>query len=443
MYRRVSPRIWPTAMKKSWRPFGHALKRQPIVLSLIFASLSTVLLLMWIWNTDPVNAQSTDSSPDAVTLQVLTTQAEISGTVRVIVQLNTNFAPVGGLSSISAFAQGWRISTVQTAITAQVNAANARVLSTFDAIPYMVIEANAKGLAELAALDEVVAIVEDKLNYPTLASSVPNIQGDQAWAAGHTGSRQAVAIIDTGVETDHDAFGNGSRIVAEACYSTTSSANNTISLCPNQASSSTATGSGADCVDTATALGYSGAASECTHGTHVAGIAAGDDGSSNIGVAPDADIIAIQAASLVTSSDSVGFYTSDIIRGLQYVLTLHNSGNYSIAAVNMSLGDGTENSSYCDSSESARKAAIDNLRSVGIATIVAAGNEGYTDGINAPACISSAVSVGATYDGTDQIVDFSNISSYLDLLAPGTYIDAAVPGNSTGEKRAPPWPRLM
>ncbi|MEZ4618427.1 MAG: hypothetical protein R2867_23335 [Caldilineaceae bacterium] len=53
-----------------------------------------------------------------------------------------------------------------------------------------------------------------------------------------------------------------------------------------------------------------------------------------------------------------------------------------------------------------RKAAIDNLRSVGIATIAAAGNEGHTNGISAPACISSVVSVGATYDANDKIVDF-------------------------------------
>ena len=46
------------------------------------------------------------------------------------------------------------------------------------------------------------------------------------------------------------------------------------------------------------------------------------------------------------------------------------------------------------------KDAMSLLRSVNIATIVASGNESLTNALGYPACISSAVSVGATGDGS-------------------------------------------
>ena len=423
MHRCASLRFWP--QKKSLLFFST---------SLFTGLLASIIVTMLVISRVPVAAQDGPNLEDLTTFSDLQAIVNEQGSIRVIVQVDTTFTPIGELSFLAGITQEWRIDRAQQSIGNQLDTQNATVVSNFKTIPYMVLEVNAAGLAELTAMDSVISIEEDRLEYLTLSDSIPNIQGDQVWTAGYTGSGQVVAIIDTGVETDHDAFGNGSRVVAEACYSTTSVINNTVSACPEGVTSSTATGSGVDCVDRAITLGYSGAADDCTHGTHVAGIVVGDDGSSNIGVARGANIIVIQAASIVTSSDSVGFYTSDIIYALQRVLTLHNSGNYTIAAVNMSLGGNTEYSGACDSSELARKAAIDNLRSVGIATIVASGNNGFTNGISSPACISSAISVGATYDSNDQIVDFSNVGSILDLLAPGLYINAAMPGNGTGSK---------
>ena len=58
-----------------------------------------------------------------------------------------------------------------------------------------------------------------------------------------------------------------------------------------------------------------------------------------------------------------------------------------------------------------------------IATIISAGNYGgllpITDGISRPACIQSAISVGAT-DDQDRVASFFNNASILSLLAPGT-----------------------
>ena len=61
------------------------------------------------------------------------------------------------------------------------------------------------------------------------------------------------------------------------------------------------------------------------------------------------------------------------------------------------------------------------------ASVVASGNDGWKDSISQPACISSAVSVGATTD-TDAIASFSSIYPQIDLLAPGVDIVSSVPG---------------
>lgn len=93
----------------------------------------------------------------------------------------------------------------------------------------------------------------------------------------------------------------------------------------------------------------------------------------------------------------------------------------------MSLGGGHFRSpSECDRADAARKAIIDNLRSAGIATVAAAGNEGAPDGLSAPACVSSAVSVGAV-TALDRVAAFSNSSSSISLLAPGVSIVSAFP----------------
>ena len=97
----------------------------------------------------------------------------------------------------------------------------------------------------------------------------------------------------------------------------------------------------------------------------------------------------------------------------------------------MSIGGGPKQTSPCDSDP--RKAIIDNLRSAGIATVIASGNTGWTDGVKTPGCISTAVTVGATEDDDDVAV-FSNVASFLDLLAPGVSIYSSVPGGGEAEE---------
>ena len=307
---------------------------------------------------------------------------------------------------------------------------NSAVLRRFKHIPYMALEVDAAALDQLLQSDVVAGIEEDSLHRLVLASSGAAIGADILRAEGFTGGGMAVAILDSGVDTGHSFLSGG--IVSEACFSSTYAPQNASTLCPNGADQQLGTGAGVNCSPTLTG---------CDHGTHVAGIAAGNGltgGVSYSGVARDAGIVAIQVFSQFDdgSGPYIAAYTSDIVAGLSRVLELQQDPGFTpqIVAANLSLGGTIYSSSdACDAARASTKAIIDQLRVAGVATVVASGNESQTGGIAAPGCISSAVSVGATFD-SDVIPSFSNSASWLSLLAPGVGITSSVPGGSYASK---------
>ena len=366
------------------------------------------------------------------------TTAQAEGTINVIVQLNLvqPFRPEGELSRSSVARQQQIIQSAQDEIQGALPEENGEVYVTYDAIPAMALTVDDKGLEILLNSESVRYIQEDIPVPPSLASSTDHIGMPTVWNSGYDGTGQTVVILDTGIDGDHpffeDDMGN-SRIVAEACFS--NAPGDKVSLCPN--GTVTQTGSGASEVD-GLAVCLEGGVQICDHGTHVAGIAAGN-GASYDGVAPNANIVSIQVFSRVEDDVSCGgtgsapcllSYTSDQLSALNYIYTTL-SGSYSVASANMSLGGG-DYVATCDSS--ALKPAIDNLISIDIATVIATGNNGYTTMIGGPACISTAVSVGSTTD-SDAVSSFSNVYPYMDLFAPGSAIDSAVPGGTFESKQ--------
>lgn len=353
-----------------------------------------------------VEGQNTSKVSNALFKKV-----QSSGSVRVIVKLNTSFQPESQLSGTPAVVnQQGRISKLQKQLHQSVSGHNVRGIKKFKHIPYTAMEVDETALSALIANPLVVSIEEDVPVPPTLTESVPLIKADQAWNLGYTGAGWTVAILDTGVDKTHSFFSAG-KIVAEACFSSTMTSGNysSTTVCPNSLDVQIGSGAGVNC------------SVDCYHGTHVAGIAAGKSASIN-GVAKDANIISIQV--FANFSGMVLSWSSDQILALEHVYSLRNT--YNIAAVNMSLGGGAY-TSPCD--DNARKAAIDNLRSAGIATIIASGNNGYVNAMNAPACISTAVSVGAT-DKSDVEAYYNNYHpTMLSLFAPGSSIYSSMPQN--------------
>jgi subtilisin family serine protease len=330
---------------------------------------------------------------------------------RVIVKLDVNALPEAWLGAGEILAQRDAILLAQFDLFTELLGNDVELTQVYETIPYMALDVSQAGLVALAQSPLVQVINGDAFAAPDLAESAPLVGATQAWSNGVDGRGSAIAVLDTGIDASHPFLAG--KVVAEACFSANGS-------CANHETAVTGPGSGAPC----------DFAPECIHGTHVAGIAAGA-GRSFSGIARGAQLIAIQVFSRFSGPSCGGAptcalsYVSDQVAALEHVYSLRQT--YDVAAVNLSLGGGRfASAASCDAANTALKAAIDNLRAAGIATVVAAGNSGYTDALSAPGCISSAVSVGATTKA-DAIPSYSNSAAFLKLLAPGSSIVSAVP----------------
>jgi subtilisin family serine protease len=385
----------------------------------------------------PPPAAAKPSGPVAPTdWDALNRAVAARGTIPVIVSLDTSFVPEGYLSAKDAAKQRAQIRKIEREMEARFRGITLPAgieLRGSEQVPFVSLNANAQILDILHQLPFVKSVAEDHpaplpppetggdAPAPPLASGpaeqvptnatwpawdVKRINAPTAWAQGFDGRGQTIAILDTGVEANHPYLGG--KVVEEACYSLGNA-------CPDGKPEQLGPGAAAPCD-----------ATECKHGTHVAGIAAG-----KYGVAPGANLIAIQVFS--PSQEHPGHVTSyeaDQVSALRHVYELRN--RHRIAAVNISIGGPSDvNDGYCD--DRADRASFwawaATLRSVGIATVIASGNDGFSHSIDSPSCNSSAISVGNTTvdgQGADAIARGSNSSAVLSLLAPGTQVPSSV-----------------
>ncbi len=181
----------------------------------------------------------------------------------------------------------------------------------------------------------------------------------------------------------------------------------------------------------------------CGHGTHVAGVVAGNGRSSNglyAGIAPGIDIVALR----VLGDDCSG-NTSDVIDALEWVGRNHET--YRIKVVNLSLGHAVLESIFTDPLVQ----AVERLSRKGVAVVTAAGNKGINaatalpgyGGVgvpcNAPSsiCVGSLDTLGSLELNDDRVSDSSSrgptrfdLLAKPDLVAPGVNIvSLAAPGS--------------
>jgi subtilisin len=352
-------------------------------------------------------------------LPVASGRAESGNSVRVIVVLRAPAAADGdGLMAPDAIAQ------VQEQFAPAAIAAGAREIARLDTLPVMIVEAPRGALNRLANHPLVANVAEDALAAPHLSGSVPLTHADQAQQAAN-GAGVAIAIVDTGVDAAHPFLGG--RVIAEACFSTNNSAQGATSLCPGGGSQAFGPGAAAPC-----------SLSNCDHGTHVAGIAAGDGG-----IAPGASIIAVQVFSKIASCSAFSLpspcalsYVSDQLRAFDWLAS--TAFTPPLAIVNLSLGVGTFTSvAACDASliGTAMFPAIATLRNQGVTTVASSGNNGATNALSLPGCLSNVISVGATTKtNPEQVASFSNSAPFLTLLAPGVGIVSSTTGGGFAPK---------
>jgi cysteine-rich repeat protein len=277
--------------------------------------------------------------------------------------------------------------------------------------------ANADAIEALARNPFVETVYLDGVVHAALVQGVSLIGADLVHAQGVTGVGVKVAVLDTGVDTNHPDISDD--LVAQQCFCDTHPSPQLGGCCPGGA------GQGSNAED------------DEGHGTAVSGIITSGGVDAGLGVAPDAQIVAVK----VLSSTGSGSF-SDIAAALDWVLTeAGDTGSpaFGTRVVNMSLSDGGEYNntavSPCTGTNTAN--AINALHAAGIAVFAASGNDAHTGGISFPACVANAISVGGVYDaslggvgwgGTANCTDsptaanmfvcHANSGSLLDLLAP-------------------------
>jgi serine protease AprX len=249
----------------------------------------------------------------------------------------------------------------------------------------------------------------------------PAIGADQVWAGwgglllgagsyrGVTGQGVGVAIVDSGIATRHAALSR--QVIASV-----------------------------DLASNATGITH-----EFGHGTHVAGIVAGQattTGGASIfggGTAPGAQVINVR----LLGGDGTG-YTSDVMAGIDWVIA--NRQRYNIRVMNLSLGHPVMEPCAVDP----LCQAVARAYSAGVVVVASAGNGGRTadgamvlGGISSPGNSPFAITVGAlNTHGTsareeDTVASFSSrgptkfdFAVKPDLVAPGVRIVAPEAVNS-------------
>jgi len=360
-------------------------------------------------------------------------------------RLPTAFRAEGTIPSL-VDQQRQNIAAVQQKVTQQLSGPGVDKIKRFSTIPHIGIRVDTAALTTLVSMPEVEIVLADSHMEPFLGASVPAVGADNVqnfYGLANAGAGQAIAILDSGVDAGHDFFGG--RIVSQACYSTDDDVAD--SLCPGGVEESVDPSSGGPERCAGILL--------CWHGTHVAGIAAGNgagfaaNGAPPAGVAPGADIISIQVFRKVTDSNTcmaanraapclLATY-SDVVKGLERVYERRNS--HTIAVANLSLGAGRyTRQADCDLTFWFYRDIVQNLKSAGIYTVAASGNNaqttgGFRTGLAAPACVTDVVSVGATSGITpfgEQVWNGSQTMGFLTLLAPGLNINSSTPGDTYG-----------
>jgi subtilisin family serine protease len=293
-----------------------------------------------------------------------------------------------------------------------------RIIHELDNIPWVTGTISRTALEKLKTNPNVAMIVEDRPVKASLVQSSRLIQADVAHDLGYTGKGVAVAVLDSGIDTDNPFLQDD--LIHEECFLSQGG-------CPTGGIRASGPGSAEDDVG---------------HGTLVSGVITSSRPPYE-GIAPDAEIVAVK----VLDNNGEGVF-SDIIAAIDWVIT--HKDIYGIDIINMSFG-GLSLSGTCDRQAPAGASITAAAKEAGITFFAASGNEGSVSGINLPACLSSVISVGMVYDtyaegaiswgdpevcrddfiSEDEIVCASNVSFVLDLLAPGAFITSVGVGGGT------------
>jgi subtilisin family serine protease len=243
-----------------------------------------------------------------------------------------------------------------------------------------------KGCAIVHELDDATALKcpvgvmvpnarEDRIFQISDLEADRQIGSDDVWSMGIDGSGVTVAVLDTGIDTDHPEL-TDSIVGCETFVEGTTT-----------------------CED------------DHGHGTHVSGIITANGVNADAkGVAPGAGIYMYKVCDAHGSC-----YESDMMAAMDAAV------NTDAKVMSISIGGGNFAGENCDGDPLADK--VNWVVSHGIAVAVASGNNQYY--VSSPACASGAIAVGAV-DKTGLMASFSNFGPALDIVAPGVSIYSSI-----------------
>ena len=326
-----------------------------------------------------------NSTPTKITQEV-SDNLEINEDVRVIVELKEPSPEKGFLLTIQKTSEEITEEKLEIRDNIINQVEEEKVKHVFD--ESIALEISQEDLVKLENNPSVELVIIDKPIYAFLQESVPHINASTVWPIQFseiniTGIDETICILDTGINFSHLALNGKNKTCVIDCI-------------------------GKSCIEDCSVGDDHG------HGTHVAGIAAA---STEInGVAVGADLIGVKVLNSAGSGSE-----SDLWAGIDWCI--NNANLYNISVVSMSLGDKTNQSTYCNSDGSASH--INNAVAENISVVVAAGNcEGVNciGGISAPACVENATAVGTINDADDSI--YFQRGSLFELFAPGININS-------------------
>ena len=321
--------------------------------------------------------------------------------------------------------------TAQRAAQATATAQQDRFLRTTDAtvlgrtsvaVNTVVLEVDAEELSALAS-DPTVLSIRPIIDYTlSLSETVPYIGATAVHGDGDTGAGVTVAVLDSGIDYTHEAFGGFSSYTAQYGADTADPENRDMPNWSNIADDTNIIG-GFDFVGEAWPLGDTDIRPDpdpiacggvfinpepaegptlCDggHGTHVADIIGGING-----VAPGVEMYAVKVCSAVSTSCS----GVALLLGMDFALDPNGDGSTDdhVDIINMSLG-----SDYGQAHDDDLSLAVDNASAVGVLTVASSGNgsdKPYVTGT--PAAAPTALSVAQTAVPSD-------VLPLLEVLAP-------------------------
>jgi serine protease AprX len=374
---------WTEALRIRWGVFGMS--------TLVSAGL-LVLTVMVALQLPSQLAQAELPPTGASLTELASTQPDKK--VDVVVQLDRGTSPAQG--------------------AALVRAAGGRVTRDLHIINGFGAELSAQAAADLAGKPGVRTV---SLNGTVKPSAIDtshlataynqSIRSNRVWNAdrGATGDGVGIAVIDTGIQGDLPDFrvsqsDSTSRVIVDAVVN------------PN-----------------ATTAG-----DKYGHGTHVAGLIAGNGLNRStsdslygdyIGAAPNADLINVKA-----SDDDGNVSTLDVIDGLQFVVD--HRDDYNIRVVNLSLNEATPSGYRTNPLD----AAVEQAWNAGIVVVAASGNRGSDpDAVQyAPGNDPFVITVGGVDDQNTSDISDDTAASWSstgttkegyakpDFLAPGAHM---------------------